>query len=108
MEGTTSLDVQTDCESVFPGFLLCARHYERNEDTVINTKDKVSAPVELSLGEESKVMQESNLTFGSLIIFQEKEQGATIKIMEGTVTQRGHGESQVETSSTYCTSLWKW
>lgn len=65
-----------DTQSMNQYFLaLCARHYERNGDTVINTKDKVPASLQFSLGEHNN-------------LFEEKEQGAAIKTMGGCYLKR--------------------
>lgn len=64
-----------DTRSMNQYFLaLCARHYERNGDTAINTKDKVPASLQFSLGEHDN--------------FEENEQGAAIKIMGGCYLKR--------------------
>lgn len=50
---------------------------------MMNRKDKVPTPLELSLGEEGKIMQESNLPLGSAIISSRKKRSAAIKAMGG-------------------------
>lgn len=81
---------------MFPGSCDATRHSERDRNAMMIRKDKVPASLELNLGEEGKVRQESSLPVGNTVIARRQRAGRCCK-NNGRESYLGDGESKAET-----------